>query len=575
MLKEVATTAVQTVGLKHRERRSFLLAEVKNLLNIVHAVPGLIGPKFPQVVTAAAMAKAEIMHYFRHRQMECRKDMKKVLVNEDYYCPRITLLIEALYELSCVVEEYREVVTMYYSEYLSLIDAPTLQTLCAEAAEELPETANPALHTLLLSLPLCARNAAHTAHTNTEECGPEEDLTLGALRVNWDRYSTLLGTVWGKFSGPSNAGLTLAMAEVRDRSECVDDVSGLLKKYFLPSELWWHSDAMCEAFERGFEHNAKPLCFFPTLSLVSLNVHADNILEAKELSRLAWKFCDRLMSKFSSHLTEDLDVYWSLFNELEKKTLGKEAMKRLEKQYFVKQARDRALASGKKDPNVDQPEQHPGYESEGWASEHIAPLVAVRTGLLHLMAAVKGTGTFFIFDREYNIEFALRDAFSYYFSSKMKKIISQKEEISRPSLILQNVVVGCRVMQSLCNIVSFDLPLLLRTFLFDNFCDAAVPPPGMVLSSHALLSSTGDSQEGLVWVLGRWFIQFVEEASAQNSGLMWVPATRTFARADSKQRPVDIFLNREELKCLCSLIGPQGVRCIDSLLVKVVADKVM
>jgi hypothetical protein len=96
------------------------------------------------------------------------------------------------------------------------------------------------------------------------------------------------------------------------------------------------------------------------------------------------------------------------------------------------------------------------------------------------MMSVKNMGTFFIFDREYNIEFAMQDAFAYYFTSKMKKIISQKDEISRPSVILKNIVVGCRVMQSLCNIVSFDLSELLRTFLFDNFCDTTLPPPGSV-----------------------------------------------------------------------------------------------
>ena len=40
VLKEIAATAAQTVGLKHRERRSFLLAEVKNLLHLARALPG-------------------------------------------------------------------------------------------------------------------------------------------------------------------------------------------------------------------------------------------------------------------------------------------------------------------------------------------------------------------------------------------------------------------------------------------------------------------------------------------------------------------------------------------------------
>jgi hypothetical protein len=492
---------------------------------------------------------------------------------------------------------------MYYGEFLSLCDAPVLETLCKDALTELPATANPALSTILLSLPSCARNAP---------TGGGGDLV--GLRMNWDRYSTLLGTVWGKFAGPGSAALTACMADVRDRSEYVDHISVLMKKYFLPYEIWWHMPSLSEAFEKGFDHNAKPLCFFPILSFVSLNIHEDNLVEAKELSRLTWKFCDRLMGKFSTHLTALLDSYWSLYDELEKKTLGKEAMRRLEKQYSLKQAKDKALASGKKDPSLAQPEQHPGYESEGWAMSSIASLVRVRKRLLHLMTAVKTMGTFFIFDREYNVEFAIRDAFSYYFSTKLRKIVSQKGEISRPSLILKSIVVGCRVMQSLCNIVSFDLPQFIRSFLFDNFCDTSISPPGtvslrsllvtksccllqlllptihdlccvfvcfianddsmQVLSGHVPVPVEGE-KERIIWAIGRWFINFVDEASAQNSGLMWLPATSAFARSDSKQRPIDIYINREEIMSLCTFIGPQGVRCIDSMLIQVVADKVI
>ena len=93
-----------------------------------------------------------------------------------------------------------------------------------------------------------------------------------------------------------------------------------------------------------------------------------------------------------------------------------------------------------------------------------------------------------------------------------------------------------------------------------------------VLSAPA--SSSSDDREGLVWAIGRWFVKFVDEAAAQNSGLMWLPANNTFARADSKQRPIDIYINREEMAALCSFIGPQGVRCIDSLLIQIVAEKV-
>lgn len=482
VLKKQATAAAQEVGLKHRERRSFILAEVRNLLQLARAVPGLLGPKFPVFVAAASMARTEIRHYFRHRPLECRKDVKKNLNSDDYYCSQVTLLMDALYELCCVVEEYREVVMLYYGEFLSLCDAPVLQDLCAAALAELPETAQPAISSILLSLP----NYAHDA-----SAGRGSD--LAGLRMDWDRYSTLIGTRWGKFAGGATAALTTRMLAVRVRSEFVDSLPALMKRYFLPYELWWHTAALSEAFDRGFEHEAKPLAVFSALSFVSLSVHADNLLEAKELSRLARQFCDLLMNKLSKHLTAALDSYWSSFDDLEKKTLGKEAMARLEKQYSVKQARDKALASGKKESSMPQTDQHPGSESEGWAAQSLQGLVRVRAHLLRVTTAVRTLGAFVIFDREYDVEIATREAFSYYFSAKLKKIVSQKGEISRPSVTLKSVVVGCRVMQSVANFLSFDLSQLLRTFLFDNFCDTSTSPPGAVRKTRCKLDCVHQS----------------------------------------------------------------------------------
>lgn len=102
----------------------------------------------------------------------------------------------------------------------------------------------------------------------------------------------------------------------------------------------------------------------------------------------------------------------------------------------------------------------------------------------------------------------------------------------------------------------------------------------MFLTKYDMQVLTGDARssevekEGLIWAIGRWFVKFVDEASAQNSGLMWIPATNTFARSDGKQRAIDIYINREEISSLCAVIGPQGVRCIDAMLIQIVADKV-
>ena len=474
-----ATAAVQTVGLKHRERRSFLLAEIKNLLHIIRTLPGLVGPKFPLYLAAASLSREEIMHYFRHRPLECRKDVKKYLNSNDYYCPHITSLIASVYDLSCAVEEYKDIVSRYYGEYLALIDSGTLHTYCENATAELPDTSNPNIPSILMSLPGLAQNATASSGADME-----------GFRLNWDRYSTLLGTAWGKFAGPATASLLTQMSEIRERSVYVDNMSHLLKKFFLPTEIWWHMATLNEAFEQAFESNSNPLIFFPVASMVPLNIHEDFQSEAKDLSKLTWRFCDRIMFKVNSHLTRQLDSYWKMYHELEKKTSGKDVISRLEKQYLVKQARDKAIASGKKDASSipEPPEQYPGYESEGWAAKNIADLIKTRSGILKLMSSARAIGTVLVFNREFSVEMACKEAISRYFVEKLKKSMVHKDDIVRPSLILRDIIIGSRVMQSLCDMISCDLPQLLKSFLFDNFCDDTIPPPGQVTPSiQALL----------------------------------------------------------------------------------------
>jgi hypothetical protein len=268
------------------------------------------------------------------------------------------------------------------------------------------------------------------------------------------------------------------MAEVRDRSDYVDNLTFIIKRYFVPYEIWWYSLPLSDAFEKAFEHNAKPLIFFPVLSFVALNIHNDNIVEAKELSKAVYKFCDNMIAKVNKYLTSNFDIYWDFSDGLENKTLGKEAMLRLENQFHSKQAKEKSGASlGAK---KEHPEFLPGYESEGWAHKNIASLIGVRKRLFQIITAAHKMGAFFIFNREYNIEYALHEAVTHYFHSKLKKLICPKGDICRPSVVLHNIIIGCGVMQSLCQIISCDFIQILKTFLYDNFCDKSISPPGVV-----------------------------------------------------------------------------------------------
>jgi NCK-associated protein 1 len=554
VLKELAKVAVQTIGVRHQERRSYVHAELKNVKHILAAVPGLVGPKFPIVMAAAAMAKSEILHYFRHLNADTRKDVKKYQNTDHYKCRDITVLVQDLYEVTCFVEKYREVVQMYYAEYLTAIDEAELQPIIEGVSSALPDNLHDLLPQLLGSF------CRDLSDVDLEQVS---DASFEGVRINWERYSTLLG-ITGKFNKEANDGFCKKMMEVVERSSYVDTIPALFKKYFMPYELWWYQNKVVEALKESLEYNQQPFCVFGMLSVVPMNIHPDCPEEGVLLGDSAWRFCDYLVSTMNKYVDSLLKWLWDYFYLLEKKTRAADAGNRLEKQFNARKEQKSVNA-----------ENYPGYESEGWAKKSLAVLAHNRRGVMGILEAAHRQGPLMIFDREYNVEVAVRQNISAYFETRVRSKVMSKGEMERPSIVLAEIAVGCKVVQNCFDFINADMPKILRHVLFRNFCDTSVLPPGAppVLRQAPPQDSDGE-ERGVIWKIAQWFCLLVNQASAPESGLMWIPSTSSFARAKTSLRPIDVYINREEMAALCAFVGVQGVRCIDSMLLSIIADKV-
>ena len=480
------------MGFQHRERRSFILAEVTNLILTAKAMPGrlflsnnalladvsgisagVLGPKFPVFVAASSMARAEILHYFRHQNLECRRDLERRLSDHstDYYCPHITFLIGKLHELSCLVEHHKDAVSKYYVQYLSHCDAPVLEGLCHPILDDCNEMQySPPMKNIMASLPNCTRDVV--AGQN-----------LIAFRMNWDRCSTRLNNM----NDSKCRQLCKIMNDVRHRSEYVDSLPGLMKRYFLPYDIYWHFDnaLIVEEFETGFHLMANPLCFLPILSYVPLCVHRDYGTEAHILRDKVANSYDLFMNRLcTNYIKPLLDQLWNIFDELEKKTLAKEAFSRYENELTYKAPKDK---SSKKKRNSKLPviEDLPGCESVPLSSKRIAPLIEVREKLLNLIISAKEIGSILIYGQKHNIENEVEEFLTNHFSMKLRNITFHKDGyISRPSLLLNEIVTSGRVIQSLSNASSLNFHLILQTALHRNYHDGSTSQLGTVITTY-------------------------------------------------------------------------------------------
>ena len=128
-LKDVAKLATKTCGLVHIARRAFLKEEVTTLTRVIGCIPGAVGPKFPQILAAASLARSEVLSYFRHLREETRKECKKHLVSAHYKTAASDLppLLAELGNLTQCVRAGRNILIHYYVDYMNGPDASALE----------------------------------------------------------------------------------------------------------------------------------------------------------------------------------------------------------------------------------------------------------------------------------------------------------------------------------------------------------------------------------------------------------------------------------------------------------------
>jgi hypothetical protein len=74
ILKDAARVAITTAGSRFKERRYFIRDELEALNHVIATIPGLTGPRLPQIIAAATFARNEIVHHFRKNQTKIQTD---------------------------------------------------------------------------------------------------------------------------------------------------------------------------------------------------------------------------------------------------------------------------------------------------------------------------------------------------------------------------------------------------------------------------------------------------------------------------------------------------------------------
>jgi hypothetical protein len=128
-VKDVAKNATKTCGLRRITRRANLKEDLDLMNKLIVTCPGVLGPKFPQIVSLASLAKFEVLSYFRHLREETRKECKKHLDSAHYKTGPAdsASLLKELLGLTQLVRDGRDIIAQYYVEYFNGPDVSALE----------------------------------------------------------------------------------------------------------------------------------------------------------------------------------------------------------------------------------------------------------------------------------------------------------------------------------------------------------------------------------------------------------------------------------------------------------------
>lgn len=146
ILKGLSRASLAAVGIAQQSKRSYIEAELNTLNQLIATVPGLIGPKFPMLLTVATLAKNELVAYFRHadsitsngsNSLYLRKD-SKIFFNQNLYTTE-DAVASLWYELSqaiVLIKKHSVLINNYYLEYLSISDTTNIVKLMMDVDDK-------------------------------------------------------------------------------------------------------------------------------------------------------------------------------------------------------------------------------------------------------------------------------------------------------------------------------------------------------------------------------------------------------------------------------------------------------
>ncbi len=608
----------------HAERRRYCARVMQRLRTMVEHTPGILAPRFMTLLNALALTRGEVVWYFLHRGRATLLSGKKAVKAFDQAFgedPGISTLLHLATALASAIRRDRRLVSRYYHEYLQGADLLALRTLVTRLVVD-GDGAR-----LSTGTQRSLRRVVETlgALPAPDSLGLDQTVDLVPLRLSWYRC---LGDVSRHAHGASAIEGLDELVRRMQRIECharwVDAVEEEVAAAGDFAPLWWCLDAVDEAFRRCLSDpgpgSAHVMAFMGIVRAAPQNVHRFCPEDQEIICRPAARKADEYLQAISDAVASCFLQLFANVEWLEMQTSSKEAAGRLERR-MEKAAASRAVAAsgrvgvtarvdaakGEQEPLPGSPKQ---IERDQRQASALARAEAIASNLCGAMggslavrkATQMGEFTEAVHDTVFYPNAMLRARLRAIVAQSIQTIAAKKSsgagaaaapttasraslDIVRPTVLLRRVR---RIATTLHRItaMNFDVDVermlreeLLRNCYDENFAGVASP------RSHEKHSAT-TNPKAMVHAYGKKYIDLIEkllgseDETDQTAGLCYSAFRGGFVRVENWQELVvkgksvpaaEEYATLPEFVALCELIGPQGMRCIEHSMLRLIA----
>eukprot|EP00457_Paulinella_chromatophora_P000617 gb/GEZN01000617.1/.p1 GENE.gb/GEZN01000617.1/~~gb/GEZN01000617.1/.p1 ORF type:complete len:1171 (-),score=225.38 gb/GEZN01000617.1/:498-3695(-) len=530
----------------HHQLRVYLRLEMDSLNYFFREFPGTISPKLQMIYALLHLARDELLWYFRHNNLG-----KKLALSAD---PRISDLIYLAERLVRVVMDHSSSIQQYYHEYLQGPDTAELTPIVSNFLTQ--SNADTSIRTLLGLIMQGIKTK-------------KSDQSFDAIRLNWYRCSAAVNGIQSGCRPPEIAALSTPVAKMIMHTRNVDCIKQQLKTHGGWAPLYWFREQVERELAstlNGVGNARNAVSLVVAMGEAMDNVHRICPEEQPVIGRAVTNLVDNMLKEISDGV-EKLVKNIALVNQ--------KLRNETESAGIINMLKERSAL--------------PGSESNGNDNQEMQRMRLYKRSLAQICAAVQECGTMVVF----NYEFCPRE---YVFESISKNLrrrlqdccmipSSEKKGLTslrRPSLALTRFNVVVQTYQIIEEYLSFKLSDVVRSILLGEFTDPRCGGAGESLFSNAGSSASSDQKVAstTVHLYSQWFQKMFRDNPA-SIGVVFSPKLKSFwglkvsnrgGGGDSVLMDAETKTDYIELRALCKLLGPYGVRVIEKQLLTQAAD---